>query len=425
MQGSCFASWWEKMTSSAKQSHLGVSLSARVTRWWKEQSPARRRTHLMHGVLGGACFSVLMVGMPFLSSLNIEQQDAQQFRERNLQLAQAQDAGAVLRADAKASPLLRHDWLRSVEYSLERDPASALSRYAALERDRAALSGLKTFEIGAVSRADDVAAQTQCLAEAVYYEARSERTTGQLAVAEVIMNRVRDHRYPNSICGVVYQGATRTTGCQFTFTCDGALDKQPRGVRWQAAQTVAAHVIMGLNELKTGGATHYHATYVNPVWNSGLVRTRQIDTHIFYRFPRGGEWASATARQNRRLEQRRAGLSAIMPAVLEPAATQAELIKTAMPVVAQSRLIEAPVAEPETVAVEAAIPAPRILAEDELAALTAPEVEVPVVSTPAPQIGTEAPVVTRRIVRRIVDGVVVEEREIPVASTGTTANTAS
>ncbi len=303
------------MTYSHKQTQPGLSLTARIARWWAATTPARRRVLFLRGTLGVACSSAVLIGMPVLSSVNLEQQDAQQFRERNQQLAIAQDAGVVLRADQKASPLLRHDWLRSVEYSLERDPASALSRYAALERDRAALNGLQTLEIGAMSRAEDMVAETKCLAEAVYYEARSERKSGQLAVAEVIMNRVKDHRYPNTVCGVVYQGATRTTGCQFTFTCDGATDRAPRGVRWEAARTVASHVMMGLNEEQTRGATHYHATYVNPVWNSGLVRTRQIGTHIFYRFPRGSEWAAASAKQSQRLAQRRAGLSAITPAV--------------------------------------------------------------------------------------------------------------
>lgn len=319
--------WWDNMTYSHKQTQPGLSFTARIARWWAATTPARRRVLFMRGTLGVACSSAVLIGMPVLSTANLEQQDAQQFRERNQQLAIAQDAGVVLRADQKASPLLRHDWLRSVEYSLERDPASALSRYAALERDRAALNGLQTLEIGAMSRAENMVAETKCLAEAVYYEARSERKSGQLAVAEVIMNRVKDHRYPNSVCDVVYQGATRTTGCQFTFTCDGATDRAPRGVRWEAARTVASHVMMGLNEEKTSGATHYHATYVNPVWNSGLVRTRQIGTHIFYRFPRGSEWAAASAKQSRRLAQRRAGLSAITPAVAS-GEREASVVKT-------------------------------------------------------------------------------------------------
>jgi hypothetical protein len=107
----------------------------------------------------------------------------------------------------------------------------------------------------------------------------------------VISNRVRDHRYPDSVCGVVFQGATRTTGCQFTFTCDGALGRKPKGTAWEQAQEIAAHVLMNLAEDRTGGATHYHATYVDPVWSAGLIKTDKIGLHVFYRFPRGSEWA--------------------------------------------------------------------------------------------------------------------------------------
>ena len=92
------------------------------------------------------------------------------------------------------------------------------------------------------------------------------------------------------------------------------MNKKPRGAKWDKAQSIAAHVMMGLNEKKTAGATHYHATYVNPVWNSGLIKTKKIGTHIFYRFQRGNEWSVATARQAARLAQRRAGISTIVPA---------------------------------------------------------------------------------------------------------------
>ena len=188
----------------------------------------------------------------------------------------------------------------------------------------------------------------------------------------------------------------------------GALKKQPRGTRWDDAQTVAEHVVMGLNERKTAGATHYHATYVNPVWNSGLVRTRQIGTHIFYRFPRGGEWAAASASQNRRLEQRRSGLSAIMPATAAPEA-EAKVIKTAAPVKIED---PRPIVELDLNAAQLRdLTAEPIATQPVIAASQGPApIEVAAVTT--------APVVTRRIVRRVVDGVVVQEGEIPVASSG-------
>jgi spore germination cell wall hydrolase CwlJ-like protein len=173
------------------------------------------------------------------------------------------------------------------------------------DRDGAAIASVVSFQPQHLAKAEDIAAEYQCMSEAVYYEAGSESTSGQLAVAEVIANRVKDHRYPNSVCGVVYQGATRTTGCQFTFTCDGAMGRKPTGRRWDKARLVASQVMMGLNETRTGEATHYHATYVDPVWNSGLVRTQKIGAHIFYRFPRGAEWASAQRAMDQRRSQRR------------------------------------------------------------------------------------------------------------------------
>lgn len=396
------------MSKTTKQSLMGLTLTSRAVRWWKAQTPDDHKSMMKRGMLGVACATAVLVGMPMLSDVNQERQDAQQFRERNILLAEKQDAGAALRADEDTSALLRHDWLRSVEYSLERDPGSALSRYAALERDRAALMGLATHEPGMMSRAEDMVAETKCLSQAVYYEARSESSSGQLAVAEVIINRVKDHRYPNSICGVVFQGATRTTGCQFTFTCDGAMKREPRGKLWDKAQNVASHVVMGLNERKTAGATHYHATYVNPVWNSGLVRTRQIGTHIFYRFPRGGEWAAASAKQNQRLAQRRSGLSAIVPAVVATDA-KVSVIKTAAPVQMED---QRPVVAIDLNAQQLKDLKARDAAKADIPVAAGSDVvETTVETTPT------ASTTTRRIVRRVVDGVVVEERELPAGET--------
>lgn len=133
--------------------------------------------------------------------------------------------------------------------------------------------------------------QHACLSQAIYYEARGEAQRGQVAVAEVIMNRTRSRAYPNSICGVVYQGSHRVTGCQFTFTCDGSLNSRPRGRAWERAQRVATAVMSGYTRPMTGGATHYHTHAVNPVWNSGLVETVNIGSHVFYRFPNSSERA--------------------------------------------------------------------------------------------------------------------------------------
>lgn len=324
-----------KMTDHSRNPMMGSTATAKFGRWWRIQTSASHRKKFMQGVLGVSCFTAFVAAMPFIAGVNADQQNEEQFRDRSVQLAEIrQDDVQVTSALDDQSALLSHDWLQFVEVSLERDPGSALSPYAAFDRDRAAIGSLISFEVPKRTDAEEMVRQNQCLATAIYYEARSESLAGQLGVAEVIANRVNDHRYPNTICDVVYQGATRTTGCQFTFTCDGAMDKKPRGAKWEKAQSVAAHVTMDLNERKTGGATHYHATYVDPVWNSGLIRTKQIGLHIFYRFPRGGEWSVATARQSARLAQRRAGLKTIVPAgaasvapteLLTPASSAEEL----------------------------------------------------------------------------------------------------
>ena len=301
------------------------SFRARARRWWLAKSDAEQRSALSRAAMVCACAFGLTFALPAISSANTQKEAEADFREQTLRFAEAKDAGDAVRADPAAPAVMQHEWLRNVEYSLERDPNSATTRYGALERDAAVLAGMKSFEPAHLKRAEEMSAQMKCLAEAVYYEARSESTQGQIAVAEVIMNRVRDHRYPNSACGVVYQGATRTTGCQFTFTCDGAMARTPRGSRWEAAKSIAAHVYLDLDEPRTGGATHYHATYVNPVWNSGLIRTSRIGTHIFYRFPRGSEWASAKAAERARLAMARTeegGADATIMTIDTPTTTQ-------------------------------------------------------------------------------------------------------
>ena len=124
----------------------------------------------------------------------------------------------------------------------------------------------------------------QCLAEAVYYEARSEVKAGQMAVAEVVLNRVKSKHYPNTVCGVVYQGAERSTGCQFTFTCDGATAKMPKGKLWERSQEIASLALTGSMTPVTGNATHYHTIEVSPHWAPNMRPTKLIGLHQFYRF---------------------------------------------------------------------------------------------------------------------------------------------
>jgi len=139
------------------------------------------------------------------------------------------------------------------------------------------------FVFKAASEADRKRA-LRCLTQGIYYEAALESTEGQEGVAQVILNRVRDPNYPTSICGVVFQGAERTTGCQFSFTCDGALAQAPAGWAWDRARVVAERALSGYVAVKVGTATHYHADYVHPWWSPTLAKITQIGAHIFYRW---------------------------------------------------------------------------------------------------------------------------------------------
>ena len=133
--------------------------------------------------------------------------------------------------------------------------------------------------------------ETHCLALNIYYEARGSNRADRLAVADVVMNRVRDTRYPNTICEVVKQGRTDANGnilrnqCQFSWYCDGKSDVPQDIDRWIDAQQIA-YMVETFQEYRgiSEGATHYHATYVNPRWAKDLQLVGRIGAHIFYRW---------------------------------------------------------------------------------------------------------------------------------------------
>lgn len=124
----------------------------------------------------------------------------------------------------------------------------------------------------------------QCLAAAVYYEAGSEPDAGQRAVAQVVLNRVAHPAYPKTVCGVVYQGSERSTGCQFTFTCDGSLAHRPSPLFWDRALEVARAALSGYVYAPVGLATHYHTVQVHPYWAASLDYLGTIGAHRFYSF---------------------------------------------------------------------------------------------------------------------------------------------
>ena len=126
----------------------------------------------------------------------------------------------------------------------------------------------------------------RCLAQAVYFEAGFQPVEGQRAVAQVVLNRVRDRDFPNTVCGVVYQGWRRHTGCQFSFVCDGSLWRRPpTAEELDSAGKIAMDALNGYVVAAVGTATHYHTWRLDPYWNDTLVKTAQIGDHIFYRWP--------------------------------------------------------------------------------------------------------------------------------------------
>lgn len=135
---------------------------------------------------------------------------------------------------------------------------------------------------------DNLNKEQRCLAEAVYFEARSEPVEGQAAVAQVILNRVKSGLYPSSICGVVYQNRHRHLACQFTFACEGKSLRIRDSESWERATRVASAVLEGRTYLAdVGGATHYHANYVRPSWSRRLKKMDVIGRHIFYKLKPG------------------------------------------------------------------------------------------------------------------------------------------
>ena len=151
------------------------------------------------------------------------------------------------------------------------------------------------FTAGAASEGDRRRA-ADCLTAAVYYEARSQGADGQRAVAQVVLNRVRDRAFPASVCGVVYQGSHRRTGCQFSFTCDGSMAARREPGAWERARGVAEAALGGQVYAPVGSATHYHTTAVSPWWAPSLARIGLVGSHIFYRW-RGALERALTFRQ--------------------------------------------------------------------------------------------------------------------------------
>jgi hypothetical protein len=130
----------------------------------------------------------------------------------------------------------------------------------------------------------DRARAQHCLTLAIYYEAASEPDAGQRAVAQVVLNRVAHPTYPDTVCGVVFQGSERSTGCQFSFTCDGSMARRPARMWWDRAAEVARAALGGAVYAPVGLATHYHTVQIHPYWADSLHHVGTIGAHRFYRW---------------------------------------------------------------------------------------------------------------------------------------------
>ncbi|AJR26454.1 SleB [Sphingobium sp. YBL2] len=188
----------------------------------------------------------------------------------------------------EAAPAIPRQYLALVQMTGQTVPAEDGDK-AREENQRLGFSGTisaaKPFRALATAGEDHDRA-LQCLTQAVYYEAAREPESGQRAVAQVVLNRVRHPAFAKTVCGVVYQRFDASV-CQFSFVCDGSLARRPLPDLWNRAKRIAADALTGRVEKEVGTATHYHADYVFPRWAPHLAKLAQIGAHIFYRWPGG------------------------------------------------------------------------------------------------------------------------------------------
>ena len=196
------------------------------------------------------------------------------------------DAG-VLRVARTHAPLTTTD-------AAERERQAAMLTYR-LERQQAAKAAPpmrdsldKPFHSAAAPSSD-----LECLTQAVYFEARGETPRGQQAVAQVVLNRVRHPAFPKTVCGVVFQGAAKSRGCQFSFACDGSMRRGREASAWTRARQVASRTLSGAVLGDVGSATHFHTTNVAPQWGPRMRRMAQVGVHVFYGFNGRGPAAQA------------------------------------------------------------------------------------------------------------------------------------
>ncbi len=295
-------------------------------------------------------------------------------------------AAAAGGLDESALAIARRHDPYTVAGSAQRDRQSALLT-ARLEqlRGQSAATGLRRVSLTGPLAAQpfrlggalDASRDLECLTQAAYYEARGEGRDGMRAVAQVVLNRVRHRAFPNSVCGVVFQGAGRRTGCQFSFTCDGSMRGRVNRAAWNRAREIASSALSGAVEARVGNATHFHTTGVSPRWRHSLIQVSQVGDHLFYRF--GGRSGSGAAFTYAARPSTEADTPRLIQAGLDPsgAVRDAGAIAYNLLLAQEGRTPPAPV--------EAA-PAPVAAPAQPVAPIPAPVVKVaaPVAAAPAP-----------------------------------------
>lgn len=194
-------------------------------------------------------------------------------------------------------------------------PAPSAGQIAGIDE-----SGAVAHALRFTGSATDRARAQHCLTMAIYYEAAAEPDAGQRAVAQVVLNRVAHPAYPDTVCGVVFQGSERRTGCQFSFTCDGSLARKPARMWWDRAAKVARAALSGAVYAPAGLATHYHTLQIHPYWANSLDSLGTIGAHRFYR------WRGAAGRAAAFADIYRGGepIAAPHPRQAQPAAAEAD-----------------------------------------------------------------------------------------------------
>ncbi|MDY6924036.1 MAG: cell wall hydrolase [Pseudomonadota bacterium] len=218
---------------------------------------------------------------------------------------------------------------------------------------RVSLTGPLAAQPFRLGGALDASRDLECLTQAAYYEARGEGRDGMKAVAQVVLNRVRHRAFPNSVCGVVFQGAGRRTGCQFSFTCDGSMRGRVNRAAWNRARDIASSALSGRVYASVGNATHFHTTGVSPRWRHSLVRVSQVGDHLFYRF--GGRSGSGAAFTYAARPSTEADTPRLIQASLDPSGTVRDA-----GAIAYNLLLAQEGREPAAAAATSATPAPAV-----------------------------------------------------------------